>query len=398
MFKTVLSSLVLMLFIFCGPATAQDHRERINTLIKERKYATAVEYILNNDLLDQPEMVVTYTHLLTDKYLSAINFKLFALKDLEKNETVADLRGKAGKFEMIGGDLEETLFNRLKLQPENPYLNLAVGTYLSRGFQCRCLQPEYFPNQPEIEFRYFDKAYQKGVSDYWSLFRMALRYHTRGDMEKAFRFYKKSFDKNPDHTAGAYNLAIIHLHKNDLKNALFYSDKALGGYHDAKMDADTYHLNGVIHLEMGSLDEAEKSLDRAFDLNKYHAGVFISSLDLYRKKEKQKQYVKAVTRYLAYDYSNTYCFNRYIEFLNDYALHAFDKAVYNKLSNISLKDKNQTGPFNFNMGKLASIHDEPETALKYYHASLSAFKTMEKPPVGAMKALEKLISDLKNAR
>jgi hypothetical protein len=51
----------------------------------------------------EPRFVRLLTHILTTKYAYAINFSIFALKDLKKGERIEDYRGKPGTYKMAGG-------------------------------------------------------------------------------------------------------------------------------------------------------------------------------------------------------------------------------------------------------------------------------------------------------
>ena len=135
-------------------------------------------------------------------------------------------------------------------------------------------------------------------------------------------------------------------------------------YGDPALDADTYHVNGVIHQELGNQAKAEEMFLKALKLLKHHPGAFGGLLDVYRKTQNNSGYVNAVYSYISNDFTNPYFFNKYIEYISDNGMESAD------------------------------IREDPEKALEFYKASLAAFKRLEKPPEGAMDALNKMIEDL----
>jgi tetratricopeptide (TPR) repeat protein len=386
------SAFFLSLSLFAAP---NEHLKKIELLSKEKKYATAANYILNNNLLDEAEFIPIYTDLLTNNYLTTIHYKFFALKDLEPNETVEELRGKAGKFEIIGDDLEKILYNKHKDLPDNPHINFAIGTYFSRGFACNCLTPEYFPKQANIEIEYFKKAYQKGVFDYWSLFKIGFYNHQNGDIDKAQTFYEKSIELNPQFASSNYNLSIIYLNKNNLEKALLYSTNSLGKYNDAKLDADTYNINGLIQQQLGKYTEAEKMHLKSLKLLKSHDTAFRDLLSVYKETNQPDKYVNAVYSFLANDFSNPYYFNKYIEHIANSGLIEFDQKVYEKLIDLKLKNDNEIGPLYYNLGRFADLRKDTQKALEFYSISLASFKKLDSPSEGAIEALNSLIGELK---
>jgi tetratricopeptide (TPR) repeat protein len=374
-------------------ASEMNNLEYINHLKYQKKYLLAAKYISEKNLLSDSSFVAEYVDLILDSYIITTNFKLFGLKDLSEEENIIDLRGKPGEYEIVCIDLEKMLYEKFNDSPNDPFINLAVGTYISRGFQCNCLQPEFFSSQSDTEFKYFNKAYQKGVFNYWSLFRLAFNSHMSGDYDNAIILYEKSLELKPDHIPSAYNLAIAYFNNEKLEKALYYSDKSLGKYNDAELDADTYHLNGSIHAELGNFDKAEKSLSQSLKLKLNHSEAFKTLLTLYRKTNLENKYVDTVYQFISNDFSNTYFFNQYINYFANNGMHSFDHATYKKLCSTKIEES-QAGPFYFNLGKLADGIGDQENALKYLNKSLTAFSSIKNPPEGAIDALNILISQI----
>jgi hypothetical protein len=71
----------------------------------KKNLSPAAASIINErpELMAEPRFVRLLTHILTTKYAYAINFSIFALKDLKKGERIEDYRGKPGTYKMAGG-------------------------------------------------------------------------------------------------------------------------------------------------------------------------------------------------------------------------------------------------------------------------------------------------------
>ena len=76
---------------FLYPALQEDAEnnslEKIDTLIKEKKYLSAAEYIgADQGLMEKPAFFMKYINILTDYYAYTINGMIFAMKDLLPTE------------------------------------------------------------------------------------------------------------------------------------------------------------------------------------------------------------------------------------------------------------------------------------------------------------------------
>jgi tetratricopeptide (TPR) repeat protein len=373
-------------------ASFKNDEKKVNAFVEEGKYLTAAEYIANRaDLLKQPEFVRLLTHILTTKYIAAINYSVFALKDLGKGERVEDYRGKSGTSTMVGGQLDELLYQRIKENPNSPDINFAVGEYLSRGDACGCRTPGPLKDLSGDDAIYFLKAYKGGVVDDWSLFRIGMHYQVKGKLDDAIAFYKKSLAINPDGIDANYNLGSAYFSKKKYKNAVDYIDKTLGKYNDPELDADAYALRGIILEALDNDKDAEKSLRQALKLKSWHEDAFKELLRLYRRTGQDDKYVAEANSFIALDYGNTQTFNTYIDYLQEAGQSALDRKVEKNLLALKLTDARQNGALYFNLGRMADMRNDEGEAIKRYKRSLAALKTLKNPPEDAIPALEQRI-------
>jgi tetratricopeptide (TPR) repeat protein len=369
-------------------ASFKKDEEKINAYVEDEKYLTAAEYIVNRtDLLGQPEFVRQLTHILTTKYIAAINYSLFSLKDLDKGERIEDYRGKSGMSTMVGGQLDELLYQRIKKNPNSPEINFAVGEYLSRGDACGCRSPGPLKDLSGDDAAYFLKAYKGGVADDWSLFRIGMHYQVEGKLDDAIAFYKKSLAINPDGVDANYDLASVYFVKKDDRKALGYIEKVLGKYNDPELDADTYALHGSILVALGNDRDAEKSLQQALKLKSWHEDAFKELLQLYRRTGQDDKYIAEAGNFIALDYGNTQTFNTYIDYLQRVGQSDLDRKVEKHLLALKLTDARQNGALYFNLGRMADMRSDEGEAIKRYKRSLAEMKTLKNPPEGAIPAL-----------
>jgi len=390
--------LILVLLLVTGvhaDTRFTSDEAHIQGLVAAGKFKTAAEYIADRkELLARPHFVRLYTHIVTTDYALTINFSMFALTDLKKGQRIEDVRGKPGKYSLIGGPLDDLLYKRIKEQPNSPELNFAVGEYLSRGSACGCRQSGPLKDLSGDDGPYFIKAYRHGVSDGWSLFRIGLYYHKRHRVDEAIAFYRKALAKQPDNADANYNLAFLYYGKGDLKPARRYVEHSLKEYRDRGLKADAYALHGVILLGLNDNGAGERSLKRALELQSWNRQAFSGLLGLYRQMKQHSKYVSCAEDFIAVDYGNTYLFNTYVDFLSQNGQGADDRRVERYLLGLKLKDAQQNGALYYNLARMADMRDDRAAALKRYRRSLAALKSLQQPPQGAIPAITERIAQL----
>lgn len=376
-------------------ATYEKEEAEIQALVGDAKYQSAATYIYDHpNLRAEPRFIRLYTHLLTTQYVFTINFDFFGLKDLKKGERVEDYRGKKGTYQLIGGPLEELLYQSIKKNPDSPDLNFAIGEYLSRGETCGCREPRPLRDLKGDDGTFFLKAEKGGVADAWSLFRIGVHQQNDGQIDNAIAYYKKSLALDPNSVDATYNIAAAYFAKQDDQTALRYAEKALGKYNSNNLNADTYHLHGAILDALKRDAEAEKSLEQALKLQPWHGEAFATLLGLYRRTRQDAKYIQHVQDFIALDYGNTYTFNAYVSYLQKAGQTDSDRKIEKALLALKPKDEQQNGALYFNLARMADLRSDKIEALRRYERSLAAFKTMKEPPEGAIPAVTRRIQEL----
>lgn len=334
---------------------------------------------------------------MTEYYAVTINFSAFGLRDLKKNETIATVRGKPGTYTIVGQNLEQLLFNQYNKKKESPQINLAVGEFLSKGMHCGCLQTKYFTGDRAVDFQYLIFAYQNHIFDDWSLFKIAVHYHEEGGakIDKAAGFYAESIKLNSKNTDAIYNLALIRYTQNRFDEAKPLALLAAQQYINGDLKSDAYALLGSVELALGKKQAARKNFEESLKYKHWNPKSFISLLRLYEGAKSEREYLQLITSYIAIDYSNSYLFNQYIDYLQNKIIDPYDKKAIELLSKIKLKNKLAVGAYNFNLGRAFEALGEKRKALQRYNISLKSFSESTNPPAGAIDSLNQLIEDLR---
>lgn len=369
--------------------------QRARALIQNKQYADAASLLNTKDIASRPEKLMLFTRLLVDNYVVTLNFELFGLKNLQEGQTVAELRGKPGESQMLGGSLPETLKAALDKNPDSPEVNFAVGYYLAKGNECGCGQKRIFTGEAGVPGPYFVKAMNGGIEDAYSLFQIAMYYsqQTPPRVGEAVALYERSLKLEPERTAARFNLAALQLYSNGLEKAEKNARLAVDGYDNPELNADTHTLLGNILEVQEKKEAAEVEYRKALELQNWNASAFTYLIRLLRSEERNDAYVKAVLDYIAIEYHNSYLFNAYVNFLGSHGFKPIDDIVEERLAELDL-DAAAAGAVYFNLGRMADFKDQPELALARYKRSLGAFQSLENAPTGAIPVLERRIKEL----
>lgn len=384
---------VLLLFPMSGQA-AIDHDKTIDQLVQNKQYLSAAKYISDKpELMKDDRYFQRYTAILVNYYAVTFEYAMFGLRDLEPGEDIEKVRGSAGKYEMLGVQLEHQLYDRYQANPGSPYLNLAIGDYLGHQKVCGCGQPTKFTGVKGDDYPYFKAAYDAGLRDSWQLFRMGVHQQQSGNYQDAISLYQFSLKLDPDSQDALYNLALSYFQDRQDAKARAYAKKALGGYSNPDLNSDTYDLYGSILYEAGEKTAGAKNFLKAIKLQKWHPHAFYMLALYYREQKQARKYSALVNSYIGLDYGNSYLFNRYVEFLSQNGFSPVDQKIIDKLDQQKFASPLETGAVHFNLGKLARARGDKQKAREHFRISLAAMKKVKHPPQGAIETLNSMLAD-----
>jgi hypothetical protein len=86
---------VMQLFASPGMATMEELLSDVDRLVAEKKYLSAFKLLNSRENGDSnPDIVLKKVDIAMNYFGMSMNHKIFAFKDLEKDEDIMDVRGK----------------------------------------------------------------------------------------------------------------------------------------------------------------------------------------------------------------------------------------------------------------------------------------------------------------
>lgn len=391
-FAAAMTAAVLLAAAVAGAqgVSAEDRKTvgaEIARLEAEGKYLSAARRIRNDAaLFRDPEFFWRYVDIVTERYVGTDRFRSFTLKDLGEGETVRAARAHPENGTAVEEDLAREIESRLANAPEDPYLNLAQGTRLSRAMTDGQFAED---ESPPDEYPFFRKAFDSGVYTAWSLFRIGAHQQDAGTAE-AETFYRKALSLEPGLTPARFNLGVLLFVSGNFAGAREEAEKTLDRYGVPELDADTHHLMARIEEALGNDAAAEKHYRRSLGLNPWGDPAFADFLLFYGARGKNEEYEKLALDSIGRDLSNPHMFNAYVDVLARRGVNETDRRILSKLS-AGTYEPAEEGPVFFNLGRAADADGDPMTALKRYERSLAAFSRLPSPPPQALESLGSLM-------
>ena len=386
------AALVILILTACTGQPSKTVKERATALAEKKSFEQAAELLRESPAFtNSDELVAQYVDIVTSSYLFTPNFRDFLVKDLDSGEDLLSARRNATPAPPNELNLEELVNTRLALRPDSPYLNFAAGLLVSRGSECGCANFVSLPSGRGDEVDYFEKAYNEGIYNYWSLFRMGLANQMAGDEAgtiKALFFYKKSLELKDDFIPLRYNYGVLSLMTGQLSRAEEHARAALGGYGVPGKDADTYYLLARIKEAEGDYIEADAMYRKALDLSPAHTYAFSSYLNFLRNRERFSSYEEEVLNGLGNPPSLSPLFPAYLDFLSGAGIAGIDKGIIKKLIERNYRDPYECAATLSNLGRVAELWDELPIALACYERALEGLERSE-------EAGEKMVNDMR---
>lgn len=384
---------------WAAPAPAAWEAE-LDRLIAGGRHAAAIELLqgVQPKAAEVPHHLARLVDATVKGYVSAINFELFAFKDLAPGETVQALRGRPGSFRIFNLGLDARLDAAYRKHAGSAELNLAIGRWLEAMDACGCAKGSALAQDGRSEATYYQAAEKAGLSDARSLFRIGIAQQSGGEMEAAVGYYERSLALDKSEVAASYNLAAAYFQLGDFAAAKRAIDGAVGRYKDPRLDADTYQVRGLVLLQLGDVAAAERDFRRSLELNPVQGSSFQNLIYLARQRDDRAAYEAEALRYISQDLGNTLMFNHYLADVEERGLHAFDRGVEAKLLALDPQELRARGALYFNLARMALMDgrlDEAEARFRIARGSIAA---QAKPPEGAIEAIDGALGEIAKRR
>jgi tetratricopeptide (TPR) repeat protein len=244
-----------------GMATTEELLSDVDRLVAEKKYLSAFKLLNSQENGDSdPDIVLKKVDIALNYFGMSMNHKIFAFKDLEKDEDIMDVRGKPGKFEMYPFDAEMVLTQLIEANPEDLRLHVSLADYYLEVYEK--YRGRWEKSDEEIlknARAHYDKAVAlNGDLDGKIYFRAGKTALYMKDMRGAAERLEIAVKKLSNYAPARYNLAYAYVFQNKPTEAVPYAVSAYEIYKEIPLKADAAMLAGQAYLEWGRSEEALK--------------------------------------------------------------------------------------------------------------------------------------------
>ncbi len=390
---------ILAAFVIALSAHAAEKDQKLQKaleLAKSGKAASAAKLLVPEKGKEPVgQRLLAYVNILAENHIMQIGFKSFSLRDLKKGEKIEDARASGGAEEFFEEDLEAKVVAALQAAPENPHVNMAAGKYIYDAIECACATFERLRAEPEEALRYYLKAYEGGVFDFQSLYRLGFLYQLKGGEEnvaKALSFYQKAYEINPKYVPLRYNLGVIYAMTGFADKAREHALAALDGYGDEERDGGTRYLMARIEEISGNEKEAGKFYLGALEKSPYDPDYLSDYAAFLRKKGDFASYEKVVVEAVSRDFSDPDIFSAYVRLVSRMGAAPTDVAILSTLSKAKFADPLAEGTALFNLGQLAEVTGDRTTAKESYRRALELLSGREGVNPKLLESLKTMLS------
>jgi hypothetical protein len=265
---------ILLLFTLVLFGCSSSNNEAIKNaeeLINQKKYLSAYKYLETADPKNSDvDIVLKKIELLQNYFVQSLNHKRFALKDLQHDEDLFQVRSGAGQFVLLPEFNIPKMLDSIKLkQPTNFNIHLALASYYAEYEKLYGYKEEeryYFIHLIEL---YNEEAYTKGYKSYRQCYELALDMMYENKNEKCIELLKES-------------IALNYVDDNYfLFNHTFYKSQANS-------------IIGYVYFNMFKKDSAQKYLTKALHYCKDSSTINDVNKKLLEIAEFDKNRIKAV--------------------------------------------------------------------------------------------------------
>jgi len=283
--KLILTIVLILTFGFVFSQEKELNESK--QLIEKKKYDSAYLILDKLDPNNQnPEIVIEKTIILLDYFVTSIMHQMFALKDLEGNEELMEVRGTEGTYSMYYFPPDSILNVLIEQNPNNFKLRKTLGYYyheVNLKYGGNWLETDSIIFSRIIEN--YDLAYKNGVFDYWSLYGIGYAYLNQNKIKESIPYFTKSTELNDTYPSSYYNLAYAYLTLNEREKAIENAKKALGLYEYVEYKSDAAKMIGIIYAELDDFQNALKYYREANSITPNNYNVLKPLLDLEVKTE-----------------------------------------------------------------------------------------------------------------
>lgn len=266
---------LILIFNFAFSCAQESVIEKANKLIEVKKYESAYNVLNETDPNNEkPEIAIAKTDLFLNYFITSMMHQMFALKDLEPNEEILDIRGSEGSFSMFAFSPDSILLSLIEKNPTNYELKKELGFYYHEvhlKYQGRWLIPDSVLVE-KFKTNYLI-AYENHVYDYWSTYGIGYAYLMNQDYKSSIPFFEKSIELKKDYPSSHYNLAYAYLYTDQRLKSIESAKNAMNLYDFKDYKADAARMIAATYKELKEVQKAIEYYKKALEFypNDYYS-------------------------------------------------------------------------------------------------------------------------------
>jgi len=267
--------------------------EKARAFSEEKKYLSAYKLVQDAGA-DEVEAALLRQKLLREFYSTRIGGEMFALRDLEPDQTIEEVRGAAGTSEMFQLNVGNFLKEILKKHPDNPRVHRELGRHYFE------MADDGDEMAAKLALRHLSRAVEGGAADSGTYFALGWVHLSAERIDESIVAFHQCIELLPSYAPGRYNLASALMQKGAFAEALPHALQAAELYEESGFKSDAHSLAGDCHFAMEDLPAALLEYEAADQLvpDTYPN---IKSLLLVRLKTNSEGAGETASRLLALD-------------------------------------------------------------------------------------------------
>ncbi|SFQ66891.1 tetratricopeptide repeat protein [Hymenobacter arizonensis] len=275
-----------MLLVLAQPASSQPGSTaalaQAAKLEGSKKYESAYQILDKADPKDQqPEVFLQKEKLLLDYYLLTLGFRGFALKDLAPGETVEQLRGKEGNYNMHLVDIPQRIGQLKKRFPQDYRLHKGLADYYYQMVMCHCGQGDKTDAELlNLVVKNYEQAHAHQLGDFMSHYAVGYAHLVQNQAQLSVAPLEKSIALNPQYPTSHYNLAYALLQLQKPAEATPHAQTAFQLYTEPDLKADAARMLGQLYSQQQQPAEARKMVQQSLELQPQNYASLRSMLEL----------------------------------------------------------------------------------------------------------------------
>ncbi len=249
--KKTLALIALLAVTVSGFAQIQSEIQKAaQSLVNLKKYESAFTLLDKYDPDNKiPEILLMKEDIVLNYYVSSLMHRAFALKDLEKNESIMDYRGQNGTFSMFFLPVDSLLLDLLSTDPSNCGLHKGLACYYNEVMNS--YGNLWLKSSEEVSSlfeEHSNMAISGGCADYDTYFNLGIFHLSSERFHDAVYPLSKAVELDPKNPDAHYDLAYA-LFDTLKDKALEHAKTALNLYKDSEMKADAAFMVGSLLID-----------------------------------------------------------------------------------------------------------------------------------------------------